>query len=85
MKELGYYCTRQGSWLGEVDIKETLSGCQIQFMNQEEKLSGDTQCSSGLGNCREAPKGSKQGLFTETAGVSETQEAVAAIIPFAIV
>lgn len=51
-------------------------------MNQEDKLSGDTQCSTSLGNSREASEGSKQGLFTETAGVFETQEAVAAIIQF---
>lgn len=34
VKELGYYCTQQGLWLGEVDIKETLSGCQIWFMRR---------------------------------------------------
>lgn len=52
---------------------------------REEKLSGDTQCSTRLGNSREASKSSKQGLCTETAGVFETQEALAAIIQFSIV
>lgn len=29
VKEFGYYCSWQGLWLGEVDIKEPLSGARF--------------------------------------------------------
>lgn len=47
VKELRYYCTHQGLWLGEVGIKEPLGGCQIRVMNQKQKLSGYTSEAPG--------------------------------------
>lgn len=79
VKELRYYCTQQGLWLEEVDIKETMSRHQIQFMNQGERLSGDVHWSTRLENSTEASKDSNQGLFTKKACVFGTQEAVASI------